>query len=155
MICQISSFNMGTTKHLVQTSCTELTLRRPGQRQQFLSQFFFISVQKHKIGYQKSCPWQKNDKNPKKSNFPIQLNFEPFCFVINCVLLRTEHNINKLRLPIFKRFCFQYPIINYLDILPENRREQLLFNQETLVQLQEVLLYQLWDHLMGFQIKQR
>ena len=105
---------MGTTKHLVQTSCTELTLRRPGQRQQFLSQFFFISVQKHKIGYQKSCPWQKNDKNPKKSNFPIQLNFEPFCFVINCVLLRTEHNINKLRLPIFKRFCFQYPIINYL-----------------------------------------
>ena len=63
--------------------------------------------------------------------------------------------VKKLKFPDFKWFCCQYPLINYLDIHPENRREPLLFNQETLVQLQEVLLYQLWDHLMGFQIKQR
>ena len=39
-------------------------------------------------------------------------NFEPFYFLINCALLRKDYMSTKG--VILKRFCCQYPIINYL-----------------------------------------
>ena len=61
------------------------------------------------------------------SNCPtIQLkncNFEPFCFLPNCVLLTRELTYvltNLLKFPIFLQFSCQYPLINYLVPNQEN-----------------------------------
>ena len=74
----------------------------------------YFHSQKHKRGYQKSCP------KTILSNCPIQLkncNSEPFCFLTNFVSLRREHTVDVYRYKtiesIWKYICKSYKVILY------------------------------------------